>query len=340
MKKIVNKITSLLLIVITLITSLFSVNVKAYTTNDNLYMDYNYQWWVAIYNRANTHMVATQETMIRRASDGRPVYCIQPHIQFFEGSVNGIVDTDTMISMSNLSAQQIERVKLISYYGYGFGSHTSPEWFYATQMLIWDTTKPGYAYAIADGDHSLTPSNRYDSYYNEINSLIANHTTAPSFARKTYEMKNNETLTIPDTNNVLSKFYESVETDDYKATISGNNLIITAKRGYTGTIELKVKDNDNPPMLYEGSNQLVMSAGDPVMMLARLNIFITTPFEGYKVYGDKEDGYYRPEKNAEFEIYDNKTGDLLTTLISNEDGLIEYNFKIGQYRIHQTKGKE
>ena len=341
MKKVKNSIFNLFLIALTLFSTFYSLDVKAYNTQDTLYQDDNYKWWVAIYTRDNSHMVATQESMIRRASDNRPVYCIQAPIQFNNGSaVNGVIDSNTMASMSGLSAEQIERLKLIAYYGYGYDGHNSPEWYYATQLLIWANVNPGYVYAIADGDTSLTPSGRYDAYYNEINSLVNNHTTAPSFARQTFELKNGETLTIPDNNGVLSKFYEGVETDDYRATISGNNLLVTAKRGYTGTISLNVKSNDNPPMLYEGANQLCMSAGDPVMMMARLNIIITTRFEGKKVYGDKVDGYYRPEKNAEFEIYDNSSNELVTTLTTNEQGIIEYYFKIGEYRIHQTKGKE
>ena len=341
MKKIKNSIFNLLLIMITLMSTFSSLNVKAYTTQDTLYQDDNYKWWVAIYNRANTHMVATQESMLRRASDNKPVYCIQAPIQFYNGSaVNGVVDTNTMVSMSGLSADQIERIKLIAYYGYGYGNHNAPEWYYATQLLIWANVNPGYVYAIADGDYSLTPSSRYDGYYNEINSLVNNHTTAPSFARQTFEMNNGETLTINDSNNVLSKFYEGTETDDYTAVINGNNLVVTAKRGYEGTINLNVKSNDNPPMLYEGANQLCMSAGDPVMMMARLNLIVKTHFEGYKVYGDKSTGTYRPEKDAVFEIYNNSTNELITTLTSNENGVIEYDLRLGKYRIHQTQGKK
>ena len=341
MKKIRNKITSFLLIILTLMGTFIPFNVKAYTTQDTLYKDENYKWWVSIYNRANTHMVASPEYMIRRASDNNPVYCIQAFLQFNDWSgVNGTVDSNTMVSMSGLSAAQIERIKLIAYYGYGYGNHTSPEWYYAAQLLIWDVATPGYAYAIADEDYSLTPSSRYDGYYNEINYLVDHHATAPSFARQTFEMKNGETITIEDTNHVLSKFYEGTETDDYKATIDGNNLIVTAKRGYTGVINLNVKSNDNPPMLYEGANQLCMSAGDPVMMMAKLNIIIKTHVTGYKTYGDKDAGIYRPEKGAEFELYNNSTNELITTLTTNENGYIEYDLEVGEYRIHQTKGKK
>ena len=62
-------------------------------------------------------MVKTQESMIRRKSDNAPVYCIQANIQFYSGSsVNGIIDTNTMVSMTNMTAEQIGRIKLIAYY--------------------------------------------------------------------------------------------------------------------------------------------------------------------------------------------------------------------------------
>ena len=151
MKKIRNKITSFLLIILTLMGTFLPFDVKAYTTQDVLYQDDNYQWWVAIYNRANTHMVASPESMIRRSSDNRAVYCIQPQIQFYNGSgVNGAIDSNAMVSMTGFSTEQMERIKLIAYYGYGYGNHTSPEWYYATQLLIWANTAPGYVYAIAD----------------------------------------------------------------------------------------------------------------------------------------------------------------------------------------------
>ena len=224
-----------LLVTTIAITSIFGITkVNAQSLQDELYIDYDYQWWVATYNFGTTDRVKTQEKMIRRRSDNAPVYCIQADIKLIAGTVNGVIDEDTMISMTQLTKEQMDRIRLISYYGYGYGSHTAPEWYYATQMLIWQITNPGYIYAIADNDSTLTPSNRYDSYYNEINSLVDNHTTQPSFYGQKVEMVAGNTVTLTDTNGVLSKYYEGVENDNVSAKIEGNNLVITAKKGYEG----------------------------------------------------------------------------------------------------------
>ena len=329
-----------LLVITIAITSIFGITkVNAQSLQDELYIDYDYQWWVATYNFGTTDRVKTQEKMIRRRSDNAPVYCIQADIKFIAGTVNGVIDEDTMISMTQLTKEQMDRIRLISYYGYGYGSHTAPEWYYATQMLIWQITNPGYIYAIADNDSTLTPSNRYDSYYNEINSLVDNHTTQPSFYGQKVEMVAGNTVTLTDTNGVLSKYYEGVENDNVSAKIEGNNLVITAKKGYEGEILLNTKENTNKPILYEGANQYCLSAGDPDMNIAYLDIYSSVPFTGNKYYGNENTGAYVPEEGAVFELYNEETNELITTLTTGVDGEMSINLNFGKYRLHQVEGK-
>ena len=330
-----------LLVITIAITSIFgTTKVNAQSLQDELYIDYDYQWWVATYNFGTTDRVKTQEKMIRRRSDNAPVYCIQADIKLIAGTVNGVIDEDTMISMTQLTKEQMDRIRLISYYGYGYGSHTAPEWYYATQMLIWQITNPGYIYAIADNDSTLTPSNRYDSYYNEINSLVDNHTTQPSFYGQKVEMVAGNTVTLTDTNGVLSKYYEGVENDNVSAKIEGNNLVITAKKGYEGEILLNTKENTNKPILYEGANQYCLSAGDPDMNIAYLDIYSSVPFTGNKYYGNENTGAYVPEEGAVFELYNEETNELITTLTTGVDGEMSINLNFGKYRLHQIKGKD
>ena len=186
----------------------------------------------------------------------------------------------------------------------------------------------------------VTPSNRYDSYYAELNFLVDSHTTQPSFYGQKFEMTAGNTITITDTNGVLSKYYEGVETDNYSAKIDGNNLVITAKTGYEGEIMLTTKENTNRPILYEGANQYCLSAGDPVAGLAYLEIYANVPFTGTKYYGNENTGVYIPEQGAVFELYDESTGELIETLTTDADGAMNINLGFGKYRLHQIKGIE
>lgn len=334
------KILGYFLILITLLGAFPSINVNAASVDDTLYIDYSNGWWVATLGWTGDHYVKTQEKMLRRRSDNQPVYCIQPHIRFIDNSsVHGILDPNQMGDISGLSREQLDKIVLLTYYGYGYTGHTTPEWYYATQMMIWEVAKPGWVYAIADNDASLTRSNRYDSYYNEINSLVASHANRPSFHDETVEMKAGETVTLTDKNQLLEKYYTGVENEHYKAEIKGNNLVITTKTAYKGKIDLGVKENQRPPMLYSGAQQLVMAISDPDRHATHINLTsnIDATFEKY--YGSNSAGVYRPEQNAEFEIYNDKNV-LLSTVKTDIDGKFTYEFGIGTYRIHQVKGKK
>lgn len=336
------KILMILLVISTFLEVLIpNLNVSAAPLDDELYIDYNYEWWVATKGFSGKKFTAQPERMIRRRSDGKPVYCIQPQIKFNDNSsVHGITDLGQMLQMSGLSAEDIEKITLISYYGYGYGNHTTAEWFYATQMLIWQVTKPGWTYAIADNDETVTPSNRYDTYYNEINSLVSKHAYQPSFHNQKVTMKVGETFTLTDTNNVLDKYYNGVENEHFKAEISGNQLKITAKTAFDGRIELGQKANQNPPMIYSGANQLVFPTSDPDSKFAYVQLESQIRVDFQKYFGSNTDGVYQPERNATFEIYNNENNQLLSTVTTDSDGKFNYYFSIGTYRIHQIKGQK
>ena len=334
------KIWIYLLIVLTLIGIIPTFEAKAASLDDILYIDYDYQWWTATLGWSGDHYVKVQMQTIRRRSDNQPVYCIQPHIRMIDnGNVHGITDQSQWPGLSGLTKDQLDRIVLLAYYGYGYGNHTAMEWYYATQLMIWDVAKPGWVYA-TDGDKpGMEGSSRFDNYYREITSLVDSHASRPSFHGKTFDLKAGETITINDTNNLLEKYYVGSETNNYKAEIKGNSLVVTAKTAYNGTINLGVKANPNPPMLYSGANQLVMPIADPDRHTANINIksLVETTFEKY--YGSNSSGVYKPEKDAEFEIYNSKNV-LLSKVRTDENGRFKYEFEIGTYRIHQTKGKE
>ena len=46
----------------------------------------------------------------------------------------------------NLTKEQIERVKLISYYGWGYKEHTDLKWYAITQFMIWEESYPYATY--------------------------------------------------------------------------------------------------------------------------------------------------------------------------------------------------
>ena len=91
-------------------------------------------------------------------------------------------------------------------------------------------------------------------------------------------------------------------------------------------------------MLYDSSNQKCLSRGDPTFINGRINMTVYTEFKINKLYGS--DGIYAPEENAEFEIYNNDTGELIDTISTNEDGNTSIYLKLGTYKVVQISGVE
>ena len=168
--------------------------------------------------------------------------------------------------------------------------------------------------------------------------LVSKHGKTVSFNNQTIEMKVGETLTLHDNHEVLSNYFTVSYNESLDMKINNNDLIITAKKGYNGTINLNAKKNTNIPMLYDGSNQKCLSRGDPTFINAKINMTVYTEFKVNKLFGS--DGKYAPEENAEFEIYNNDTNELIDTISTNEDGIVSIYLKLGNYRVVQTKGEK
>ena len=331
MKKILN-ILMILIVGATTFLNIPRVNAES----DHLYVDYSDGFTFA--EEWNGRWISTPQNLIRRASDNSLVYCIQAHVVLTDGaSVVSSTDMNQLANRINRSPEAIDKVKLIAYYGYGFGNHNSIEWYMATQVAIWSVTDPEVYPTVARGD--LTRTDRFDAKVNEIMNLVNNHTTHPSFDRQTVTMNVGDTVTLKDTNGVLSNYYNSVQNENYIATISGNDLILTAKKAFTGTINLDTKENTNPPTFWDGANQICWSGSDPAYTKASIKLETRVKTLLYKKYGNQKDGVYRPEKDAEFQIINKDTNEIVETVTTNEEGKAETRLKIGNFIIKQTKGK-
>ena len=342
MKKVFKKIMYTSLLIVISICSLPMIT-NAKEVHDTITIDRSYNFYVATTKLSDpSKWVYSVQNVIRRTSDWNIGYCLQAHVLLTDGaSVTGYSDMNDKLSLMNLTEKEIERIELIAYYGYGYTNHTSMDWYAATQLLIWGITdKDSVPYPIEEGDRTLVRSSRYDGMMNEINSLVDNHGKTVRFDKQEVKMKVGETIRLTDKNNILGNYFEVKSNDSLSMTIEGNELVITAKKGYEGDIELIAKENDNMPLIFDGANQKCLNRGDPTYISARLNVKAETEFKLNKVYGSSNSGIYIPEEGAVFELYDIEKNSLITTLTTNEDGVAQVYLPFGKYRLHQVSGKE
>ena len=223
------KFTTTLLLAIGLLVG-FTVNAQAVNAA-TLNMSYSDYW----YDRAKADGSEHHSWHFTLYDmDGEVAYCIQPNVKegthYNQGSWE---DTGLPNSIK-------ERILLIGYYGYTYPGHQTLQFRAATQGMIWDTIVGGGANTTfhtarwAKGD-TFDVSNEKA----QIEDLIAHHYDRPSFNGGVYKAQVGETITLTDTNNVLSNYSVSVSGADYS--IDGNKLIIKPTR--SGSIDLTLTKN-------------------------------------------------------------------------------------------------
>jgi len=273
-----------------------------------------------------------QKARFLRQGNGGFAYCIEPFTMFND---NGTYTES--LTADNLSAAQMKRISLIAYFGYTYGNHHDAKWYAISQYMIWKE-------ADNSGDIYFTDSldgNRIDGFrgeINEINRLINNYLTKPSIANKEFNMVEGSTITLTDTNNVLSNY----TTNSKNASISGNKLIITGLEEGEHTINLvrNMRRNTNIPLFYNSSNsQNLMTLGE----VENINVSLKVNVEKTTVEVTKIDSDTKTTKpsgdaslsGAVYQIYDSDMNEVSKLEIDDDMKANIENLNYGKYYIKE-----
>lgn len=204
---------------------------------------------------------------------GQVAYCIEPNVP--EGTTYPQGDWDS----TGLSDSIKERILLTAYYGYTYPGHQTLKYRAATQGMLWATII-GHDTTVNFTTERWSEGSVLDvsSEMTEIERLIAGHYAKPSFNGGTYTAQVGETITLTDTNNVLSNYSVSVTGANYS--VSGNKLIITPT--VNGNINISLTKNmpyDTGYKLFTGDgiqNMIVPGTVDPVVASFKINAYLGT----------------------------------------------------------------
>lgn len=281
-------------------------------------------------------------TIIQK-STGQIVYCMQPMVDIIEGSIYNVTLED-FSGAQNLTAEQYDRIRLLAYYGYGYGNHTSTDWISVTQTLIWRTTRPDLDIYYS---RNAQAKNRDDSIFvdeiAELNDLVASHYDRPSFNTNTIETFVGRTESITDNNKVLSRYNIRTESN-VSAKIEGNTLKVTATGIGEGEVTLEKAEGRfgaDPIIFYAVDSQNVIKPGDPKPVLAKINFKIN----GGKIKILKVDAKTNKTiasgdgvlVGAKYGIY-NSAGKLVSSLtIGNDFTAITDYLELGTYTVKEIE---
>ncbi len=150
--------------------------------------------------------------------DGVNSFCLEP-LKAVKTGVNSSISASDI----GLTQKQIDTLALISWYGYRSNPNTVN--YFLTQNLIWDYlgTPENYAKSSVNG---YPDKQSMKSWNTEVMKKVNNFHKLPSFDSKKYSVNESETLTLTDTNKILSELnVKSITGGTYKK--EGNTLKLT-----------------------------------------------------------------------------------------------------------------
>ncbi len=233
----------------------------------------------------------------------------------------------------NIKDSDLEYIKLVSYYGYDYPGHRTDRYYMAAQELIWNRLSNIYVKYVIN----LNPNNliEVESEKEEITNLINNHYRKPSFDSSTIDIVKGESITLTDTNNVISNY----KCDNRYIQIEGNTITIDENIDTEKIMLTKNIDTDKVFLLYtNGASQKMMSSGkvEPVTSEIELNIIsgsITIHKKDIEK-GDMAQGE-GTLKGAKYNLYDS-TGTLKGTFTTEKKEKVD-NLSLGDYYLKEIE---
>lgn len=215
----------------------------------------------------------------RMSVDGETAFCIQPGVPLKTGNTLRRASSD---AWNALSDSQRKAVGLALLYGYQGNRHnltgSDDEKWLATQTLVWEFVtgcreSTGSYHQTSSTIYSLHFGSNYANdgaraAYDQIVSLMANHNTIPSFmsggendiTRELAYKDGKYSLTLNDSNGVLSDFSFASSDANVSVTKSGNTLTISSTKAIGGTVRITAT-KDGVPTVDSGAKMIAY--GDP-----------------------------------------------------------------------------
>lgn len=304
---------------------LFINNVSA--TSDNIFY-YNDEKVYGMYikrDNGNQSVIAIPR-ILKKRSDNSYIYCLEPFVYLKNDTPYIKIEDPTKI---NLTENDVNRINLLIYYGYGYKNHTNIKWYGITQYLIWKQVDPVSKIFFVNPSTNK-PDDLYRTEINEIELLISNHLTKPNFI-KDYVI-DDETILNIESNIDLSNY--EIETNIPYEIIDNNIKFNKLKEGeYTFKIKhINNRFNIDYGLYYHKDGQDVIVPGYSLIydISYEFKVKVVKPSitldKSNSITGEKLSG-------AVYGIYQNNK--LIKKITTNKKGTVITNLTFGEYIIKE-----
>ena len=266
-------------------------------------------------------------------SDGEIVYCINPFKMMSEGGVYKSYNYNAPIF--KLTNEQLNKLNIIGYYGYGYSGHSDKKWYGITQYLMWKSLSFDNVY-FTDSYYGSRVE-KYVSEVNELENMVNRYLTLPSFAGGHYKYNPYTENEIIDTNNVLSNY--EIKESNIEASIVDNKLKINANVvGDYNITFIRKNPIKKDYILYNLENhQELLYPGKIEDMVFSISIRVM----GGSITINKVDSENKSRLEAKLEgsfVNLGKDNIWLSTKETNENGSVTfYNLAPGDYKVQEYR---
>ncbi len=340
------KIVFLLLVILLLVVNL---KVSAVTNVGKLYEVYYQESKVGVFASDETyHSMDYNGILIKSNYDNYIYYCIEPEYSLptYSSSSNGthtIIDgKSVIISKSRLTSATYDKVNLLAYYGYGYKSssvdHTAKKWYGITQVLIWRVLRPDINYVFKNSRHGSLNSNLYKNEINELDNLVNNHYKFPEFDKNNFILKEGDTITLTDKNNVINT-YDIEKSLNANYEIKGNTLTIKAlKDGKINANFIKTKVGNEFRLFKNLSTQDLIMRGNVIVNNFTLDYKIETGKLTINKVDSETNLFNEKLIGSKFNLYDSNNNLLEEINISSSSIAMLMNY--GRYYLKEITPSE
>lgn len=327
----------LLFIILTIIGLFGFTYVKAEEIKKNEFVIND--WVDLYYSRTNNNNVKKGRfVIIRNKEDNNFAYCIEP---LKTAKENYLYTGYELKNINNINKDILDRISLLSYYGYMYPGHEDKTWYAITQLLIWKTVAPNLKFEILDKTKQNIITNNFLNYIQELEYLVQNHYKLPKFKESLNNLSIKKEYQLNDENNVLNSY----EVNQENIKILNNKLIVKSDIEKEINIEFKKKmlNNKSTFVYYDYKYQSLMSYGK----VNDYSFNIKLKFNKGKIIIRKidkdtnkfEDNIYYSLKGTTFKLYDENNNYLNQYIVDKEYLEIDNLAFQKYYLIEEKSGK-
>ncbi|EON3044774.1 LPXTG cell wall anchor domain-containing protein [Enterococcus hirae] len=208
----------------------------------------------------------------KKDGNGNMLWCVEPGAPLDFGANAGF-------TTSEVSDAKYIKASLAVYWGWEKQKSIVNSFY--TEKLVQEITTGVKPTSISDlsGQGRISLAG-YEAFKKATLAKVDTFYKRPSFSGKTYTVKLGETLSLTDTNNILSYYVVSKNSANVNVSISGNTIKITPKNDSNQTGQIQFKYNidssyEGASILYQApwlQNVIQAGTGDPARFSINLNV--------------------------------------------------------------------